>query len=281
VNIGQHPELLDKLAAAYALGTLKGGARRRLEAHARQSAAIRARVLLWQERLHAMTELPAPLEAPASVWPRIERVVREELLFAQQPGLTAQGVQSLMNRVQQLRKRLSWWQTGTWLGAAATIAAVVVGVRLHQHSQTELAQTQASFTQQSAQMQASFRAQLDAQPQLRYVAVLADEQSSASVLVTVDARNNRLTIQRVSGFTEADDKSLQLWALPPADATNGRPQSLGVLGSDRILRVNTPVEQIQRTPALAISLEPRGGVPSEGGPTGPVLFKGAVLPATL
>lgn len=34
-------------------------------------------------------------------------------------------------------------------------------------------------------------------------------------------------------------------------------------------------------PTLAISLEPKGGVPSEPGPTGPVLFKGALIQTML
>jgi anti-sigma-K factor RskA len=34
---------------------------------------------------------------------------------------------------------------------------------------------------------------------------------------------------------------------------------------------------VKQVPTLAISLEPKGGVPSEGGPTGPVLFKGALI----
>jgi hypothetical protein len=32
-----------------------------------------------------------------------------------------------------------------------------------------------------------------------------------------------------------------------------------------------------QVPARAVRLEPKGGVPGEGGPTGPVLFKGALL----
>jgi anti-sigma-K factor RskA len=32
---------------------------------------------------------------------------------------------------------------------------------------------------------------------------------------------------------------------------------------------------------IAVSLEPKGGVPSERGPTGPVLFKGPVLQTAL
>ena len=34
---------------------------------------------------------------------------------------------------------------------------------------------------------------------------------------------------------------------------------------------------VHTVPALAISLEPKGGVPSSMGPTGPVLFKGALI----
>ncbi|MFS2056300.1 RNA polymerase subunit sigma-70, partial [Variovorax sp. CT11-76] len=38
---------------------------------------------------------------------------------------------------------------------------------------------------------------------------------------------------------------------------------------------------VRAVPTLAISLEPKGGVPSEGGPTGPVLFKGALIEKTI
>jgi anti-sigma-K factor RskA len=275
MNIGQHPELLDRLAAAYAIGTLKGGARRRLEAQARQSAAVRASILLWQERLQAFNELPQPITPSPALWPRIERVIREELMFGQER--TSSGVQGLLEQLRALRRRMHWWQGGAWLGVAATVAAVGVGVRVHQSAQTNALQAQAGFAQERASMQARFDAQLASQPQLRYVAVLADNQSNASVLVTVDSRNNRLTVQRVSDFSEDEAKSLQLWALPPG----GKPESLGVLSADRVLRLTAPTQQVQRASALAVSLEPKGGVPSETGPTGPVLFKGSLLPATL
>src|SRR5215204_2750510 len=57
MNLLDHPDLADRLAAAYALGTLRGGARRRFEAQARQSPTLRAAALAWQERFGAMTEL--------------------------------------------------------------------------------------------------------------------------------------------------------------------------------------------------------------------------------
>ena len=72
MNLLDHPELADRLAAAYGLGTLRGGARRRFEAQARKSPALRAAALAWQERFAGMTELQ-PGEAPSpNVWKRIE-----------------------------------------------------------------------------------------------------------------------------------------------------------------------------------------------------------------
>ena len=119
----------------------------------------------------------------------------------------------------------------------------------------------------------ALQARLASQPQIAYVAVLNDEQASASMLVTFDPKNRRLTLQRVGGYREAADKSLQLWALPPGAA----PRSLGVLSQDKLLQLAADEQAVGGVPALAISLEPLGGVPSERGPTGPVLFKGALI----
>ena len=59
MNLIQHPELLDRLAAAHALGTLRGGARRRFEAMAREQAPVRAAALVWQSRVASMNLNPA------------------------------------------------------------------------------------------------------------------------------------------------------------------------------------------------------------------------------
>ena len=103
--------------------------------------------------------------------------------------------------------------------------------------------------------------------------MLADDKATASMLVTFDPKNNQLVLQRVGGFQEGADKSLQLWALPPA----GGPRSLGVLGQDKLLKLAAQEGDVKEVPTLAISLEPLGGVPSATGPTGPVLFKGALI----
>jgi len=108
------------------------------------------------------------------------------------------------------------------------------------------------------------------------VAVLSNDASSSSMLVTFYPKHNTLTLKRVGEFQEGPDKSLQLWALQ----ASGAPRSLGVLSGAAVVKLTAAEPQVGAAPALAISLEPKGGVPSEGGPTGPVLFKGPVLPTT-
>jgi anti-sigma-K factor RskA len=266
MNLVDHPDLADRLAAAYGLGTLRGGARRRFEAQARQSPALRAAALAWQERFAAITELQAGQPPSPNVWRRIE------IDLAQQ---RASAVAAAESPPQNWRRALRLWRGAALAGGLATIAALGVTVYLAQEVErrdSQLAQTdraRGTLAQQNVQL----AAQLQAQPAIQYVAVLADERSAASVLVTFDPRHNTLTLKRLGAFQEGPDKSLQLWALPPS----GTPRSLGVLGADPVIKLTAPESQVRQVPALAISLEPKGGVPGERGPTGPVLFKGALL----
>jgi anti-sigma-K factor RskA len=263
MDLQKNPELLDRLAAAYALGSLRGPARRRFEAIARQSPTVRASAMVWHERLIAFTELQPSLPPSPNVWKRIENLIAAEPRPAAAPPAA---------RAQR------WWQVSALAGALATVAAVVVALQLGRDldvRQGELAQLRQQGTQ-LAQRNAQLVAQLQAQPDIRYVAVLADDKSAASMLAMFDPKHNTLTLKRVADIQEGPDKSLQLWAL-----TDAGPRSLGVLGGEAVVRLAAAEQQFQQAPALAISLEPKGGVPGEGGPTGPVLFKGAVLQTPL
>ena len=72
MHLPQHPELLDKLAASYAVGTLRGGARRRFESLAREQAPVRAAALIWQARIGSVAELQTPIAPNPVVWTRIK-----------------------------------------------------------------------------------------------------------------------------------------------------------------------------------------------------------------
>ena len=265
MNLTNKPDLLDRLASAYALGTLRGGARRRFEALAREQAPLRAAALVWQTRLASINELQPPSVPSPAVWTRIDNLLQGELdaqamqADRQAPSRLTTGA---VAGVAGWLRNLNLWRGASAAGALATVVAVVAGLNLREQLGVEIRQLQA---------------RLQSVPHIEYVAVLADDKSDASMLVTFDPKNNKLTLQRVGNFQEPGDRSLQLWALPPT----GGPKSLGVLGRDKVLRLTATEGEVQEVPTLAISLEPKGGVPSAGGPTGPVLFKGALIQTVL
>jgi anti-sigma-K factor RskA len=128
MNIHEQPfrtPNVDQLAASYALGTLRGGARRRFEALARDNATLRAAALVWQSRLSVRAELQ-PQEAPSpAVWKRIENLVgptRRPRHAGRTGGCAGGG---------------GWWASlGLWRGASAAgrlaaAAAVVVGLNVN------------------------------------------------------------------------------------------------------------------------------------------------------
>ncbi|MDB5743604.1 MAG: putative transrane protein [Polaromonas sp.] len=258
MNIENNPALMDQLAASYALGTLRGGARRRFETLARGNATLRAAALVWQSRLASVAELQPELAPGPAVWKRIENLVNAEK--------QAQAMQAArrISAAAQAPATGGWWASlGLWrgataAGAVAALAALVVGVNLN--------------TRLSTQVQ-ELSAKLSATPTIEYVAVLADDKSSASMLVTFDPKTKKLMLKRVGDFREQPDKSLELWALPP-----GQPaKSLGVLSTDAVVQLTAADSDIQQSPALAITLEPKGGVPPGTAATGPILFKGALI----
>ena len=244
---------MDQLAASYALGTLRGGARRRFEALARDYAPLRAAALIWQSRLASVAELQAEMAPSPAVWKRIENMVDAQ----KQAGVMQAA------RVTTVPSRGWWASLGLWRGASAAgafaaVIAVVTGLNLN--------------TRLSGEVQ-SLSAKLSATSDIQYVAVLADDKASASMLVTFDPKNKKLLLKRVGSFQEQADKSLELWALP----TGAAPKSLGVMGQGAVMRLTAASTDIREVPTLAITLEPKGGVPPGSGPTGPVLFKGALI----
>lgn len=265
MNLSGHPQTLDRLAASYALGTLRAGARRRFENLSRDNATVRAAALVWQGRLSGMTELQQPILPAPAVWTRIHNMVQADrealaMQLARQSGqqVHADGTLSWLGGLWQ---GLWVWRGAAAAGALATVLAVVTGFSLR--DQLDIRGKQVD----------ELSAQLKVAPKIEYVAVLVDAKSAETMLVTFDSKSQNLVLQRVGDYREASDKSLQLWALP----NSGGPRSLGVLGGDKVLRLATAEGDVKQVPTLAISLEPRGGVPSAGGPTGPVLFKGALI----
>ena len=271
MKVAQNPALVEQLAASYALGTLRGGARRRFEQIARDHASVRAAALIWQGRLASVAELQPQAAPSPAVWKRIENLVNaQKQANAMQAARTPEPVTQ-----NHWWNRLDLWRGLTAAGGTAAVIAVAVGANVNSHN----ARLGGQVTALDGQVKdlTSRLATASLTPQIQYVAVLADDKATASMLVTFDQKNNKLVLKRVGGFQEQPDKSLQLWALLPT----GGPKSLGVMGNDAVVRLTAAGADVQQIPTLAISLEPKGGVPSAGGPTGPVLFKGALIETAL
>ena len=127
----------------------------------------RAAALLWQERLIGLTELQAAEVPSPNVWKRIENLL-------ERPA----------PRVSQAAGPLRLWRFAAWGGALATVAAMAIGLNLARtvdQQERQLAQARLQATQ-LAQRNTELMAQLQAQPEIRYVAVLADDKAAASLL---------------------------------------------------------------------------------------------------
>ena len=111
-------------------------------------------------------------------------------------------------------------------------------------------------------------------PDQTMVAVLAGADAKPVLIATADRTGRTLRIKAVAPVDLAADRALELWALPAA----GNPRSLGLVAPSGVVQIalsgpaDTALAQI---PALAVSLEPRGGSPT-GLPTGPVLYSGPI-----
>jgi len=70
-----NPELVDRLAAEYVLGTLRGAARRRFERWRATAPLVDQRCVFWEARLTPLLRELTPVRPPARVWQAIRQRV--------------------------------------------------------------------------------------------------------------------------------------------------------------------------------------------------------------
>ena len=111
------PERIERLAAEYVLGSLRGSARKRFERWMMESAKVRQEVWFWEQKLGLLSAEVAEVMPPSSVWGSIER-----RLWSQQ---------ALGHKAQARANQRWFWPA---LSALATAAALVMAVALVQTS---------------------------------------------------------------------------------------------------------------------------------------------------
>lgn len=105
MNPRSRPELRERLAAEYALGTLRGPARRRLRRWMSEDAALAAAVAQWEARLAPMAEAVAAAPPPARVWRAIQHRI-------------------------EARPRASFWKALALFGSGVCAALLAVAILL-------------------------------------------------------------------------------------------------------------------------------------------------------
>ncbi len=166
-------------------------------------------------------------------------------------------------RAEPPRVHVAWWR-------AATIACLLVIA-------IAIATGASMFEQFKAQIQ-HLQTQLQRTAQIRYIAVLLDDNRAPAMLITSDPQEGSLQVQRLNNVTEGRADSMQLWALP----ANGQPRSLGILASaGKTLRLPAVEKALVGVGELAISVEDRGATTQRSEPSLPFLFKGAVVQRAL
>jgi anti-sigma-K factor RskA len=246
-----NPALQDRLAAEYALGTLRGAARLRFEAWMREDAALRRTVEAWQARLAPLAQAVPERAPPRRLWQAIER-----RLGAAAPA----------------EPRAGWWDSlafwRNWGLVATGCTAALVGALALRAPQVVEVPVIRQVEVESRRMQPSYIAVLHA----------TGEKGDRMMFVAYAARNSdELWVKRMELPQEPHNHSYELWGLP---AKEGEPAvSLGVLPASEksTIKLAAAADQSLRDfPALAITVEPLGG--AQGGKSsGIVVAKGLCM----
>lgn len=233
-----NPQLVQRLASEYVLGTLSGRARRRFERLMMDSYQVRSAVWHWERQLSPLAEAAGRVQPRPHVWEQVRERTGAKI-------------------VEREIARVPWFERlGLWrgFGMAAAAAAVVLAILLAR-TPTEV---------------------VAPQPQ-QYVAVVNGEQSQPLWLVRADVQQGRLAIRSINATAPAATNSYELWILPAGGAAPRSLGLLptGTASVDAELPVELrPL--LANAQGLAVSLEPAGGSPT-GAPTGPVVYQAAIL----
>ena len=173
------PDLADRLAADYVAGTLRGAARRRLEALLPAHPHLRAAVHAWQARLIPLTLSVEPVQPPRAVWQRIEKRIAGAAAAPAAPART------------RLWERLALWRG---VSAFATVAALGFAMLLAVPAPTE-------------------------PPMVVVLSATSGAAQGVNTFVAGVSPDGRAVVTRpIVPVSVQPDRALELWAVPPQGA---------------------------------------------------------------
>jgi anti-sigma-K factor RskA len=233
------PELRDRLASEYVLGTLSGRARKRFQRLLKANPALREDVAAWERRLVPMASaLSAPMPS-AKVWMGISSAVARRSAPAAKPGFFER------------------WFGLRSLGSLAAGIVLGIGVML-----------------MMPLIQPGGTGSADAPLAQAYAGFLQDGTGTPTVLVS-SLRHGRSVDVKLLRNIDSGAGVLQLWALP----REGTPFPLGVIPSQGRARLQIPEESetlLKNVSELAVTVESRPASPGAV-PTTDYILRGPCL----
>ena len=218
-----HPELLDRLAAEYVLGTMTARTRRRFRAIQRASPAAQQAVEAWERRLSPLARSVPPVAPSAASWAAIER---------RTGGASTRATESTSR----------WFAWTNWfkpaLGVAFGVVATLGLVRLYPDAVVpvdEIVQARSKLPES-------------------YVGLLTDAANNPVVLASSTRHGKTMSIKILRKIEVPAGKVLQLWALPK----EGAAFPLGVVpaeGKGAFQMADTSEKLLSAVPRLAVSIE--------------------------
>lgn len=244
----------DVRAGEYVLGVLDSQARQQAQSRIASDPGFAGLVEQWEQRFSAWMTRAEPVAPSAHVWPRI----RTEL------GWTA-----VASTPTGLWNSVGFWRGATALAAAASVAAIVFGLR---------GPTPTALPPQQVVVQQPLPTQIPAptpEAAARPVTVLAADDGSTGWIASVDIGKGKVHMVPVPRPADAGGKVDELWIIPAGQA----PISLGFVSNDKAHSIDIPAavrDAFVAGSTLAVTLESQQGMP-HAAPAGPIVAKGGIV----
>lgn len=234
----ENPELLDRLAAEYVVGTLRGRARRRFSGLMQGFLAPRRAVLRWEQRLAPLAAALTPVSPPETLWPRIAA----ELGAGKRRPVAASPAR---------------WQA---LAAVLALTSIGLGTLLLTRAPQIVVEERVTETARRPD----------------YIVVVANAERRPVWALSAYRALGELDARAVDVAPVGPTNAYELWMLPDDGAAPVSLGLLPVEGTGKLPLNERQLTVLASTSTLAVSLEPAGGSPT-GAPTGPVLFTAPVI----
>lgn len=263
------------LVGEYVLGLLEDQEHDEVRAWVQADRQAGAMALQWEEHFLALSDRLAPAALPDSLWGRIQsRLTGATSAGAAQARATA-GAQPRMNAQPQVSAPS---QTHPRTERPASAPARTGGWQRFWENASAWRWVSAGFAAATVAL-AVLPNWRGAEPPATRVAVLQQPGQAAQpgwVVSVLDGGD--VMIKGLAALPTPAGKSIQIWTLAPGEK---KPRSMGLLADRQSVRIDAElVGAVQPGQLFEFTLEQEGGSPT-GLPTGPVLYIGRIVAASL